>query len=277
VLDYLILEPLTIEELVAQDSSVEGSFCLHKEIWWRKIKPFFYQPAFFFQPIKPKSSSPSFCKALIGYHHVVPDTSDSNSYFRMLIHKNVKEYSLDMLSRGIKSNVKKAYRHLRIKKVIDVNDLLTDGYGTYVSFRKRTNWGHDKSDYQIFSKWIWKAFKLKKRIFLGVYLDDRLICYSHPYVVEGIASLPILISHSEYLEYRPNDLLVHTFLTICKNSPDVTKAQFGPASLKPSLDTFKIKYGFEIVKYPTYAWLNPFVKPLLKNYYRKKYKQLFGL
>ena len=275
--DYLILEPLTIEELVAQDSSVEDSFHFHEGIWWRKIKPFFYQPAFFFQPIKPKNSSPLRQKALIGYHHVVPDTSESNSYFRMLIHKNVKEYSLDILTRGIKSNVKKAYRHLRIKKVIDINDLLTDGYETYVSFRKRTNWGRDKTNYQIFSRWINRAFKLEKRFFLGIYLNNRLICYTHPYVVEGMASLPILISHSEYLEYRPNDLLLHTFLTICKNTPCVSKAQFGPASLKTSLDTFKMKYGFEIVKYPTYIWLNPFVKPLLKQIYRKKYKQLFGL
>jgi hypothetical protein len=276
MLDSLILQSLTIEELVTQDSSVEDSFFLHKGIWWRKIRPFFYQPAFFFQPIEPKKSSPIKQKALIGYHHVVPDTSESNSYFRMLIYKNVKEYSLDMLSRGIKSNVKKAYRHLRLKKVIYVNDLLTDGYETYVSFRKRTNWGRDKTNYKIFSHWINRAFKLEKRFFLGIYCDNRLICYSHPYAVGGMASLPIVISHSKYLECRPNDLLVHAFLTICKNSPDVTKAHFGPASLKPSLDTFKMKYGFEIVKYPTYAWLNPLVKSIMKKFYRYKYNQLFG-
>jgi len=277
VLDSLILESLTIKELVAQDSSVEDSFHFHEGVWWRRIRLFFYQPAFFFQPIEPKSSSPLKQKALIGYHHVVPDTFESNSYFKMLIHRNVEEYSIDMLSRETKKNLKRADKYLNIKEIIDIKDLLNDGYETYVSFRKRTNWGYDKSNYRIFSQWITKAFALKKRVFLGVYFNDKLIAYCDPYTVEGMAYIGVIISHSEYLIYRPNDLMLNTFLAICKNSPDVTTANIGPASLKPSLDQFKMKYGFETVKYPTYVWLNPFVKPLLKKLYIKKYKQLFGL
>jgi hypothetical protein len=276
VSDYLILKPLTIEELVAQDSSVEDSFHFREGIWWRKIRPFFYQPAFFFQPIKPKSSSPAFCKALIGYHHVIPETFQANGHFRMMVHKDIKSYSFDLLDGKEKNQIRKALKFLEVKRITDVNDLLTDGYETYVSFRKRTNWGRDKTDYHIFSQWIKKAFKLEKRFFLGVCFNNKLIAYSQPYAVEGIAQTAIIISHSDYLEYRPNDLMLHTFLTICKNSTDVKQASVGPVSLKPSLDSFKMKFGFEIVKYPTYIWLNPFVKPLLKNLYREKYKQLFG-
>jgi hypothetical protein len=276
VSDYLILKPLTIEELVAQDSSVEDSFHFREGIWWRKIKPFFYQPAFFFQPIKPKSSSPAFCKALIGYHHVIPETFQANGHFRMMVHKDIKSYSFDLLDGKEKNQIRKALKFLEVKRITDVNDLLTDGYETYVSFRKRTNWGRDKTNYHIFSQWIKKAFKLEKRLLLGTYYDNKLIAYASHYAVQAVAAISIIISHSDYLKYYPNDLLLNTFLTICKNSPNITMAQFGPASLKPSLDSFKMKYGFETVKYPTYIWLNPFVKPLLKKFIRKKYKQLFG-
>lgn len=276
MLDSLILESLTIEELVAQDSSVEDYFHFHKGVWWRKIRPFFYQPAFFFQSIKPKSSSPAFCKALIGYHHVIPEAFQANGHFRMLIYKDIKSYSFDLLDGKEKNLIRKAHKFLEIKRITDVNDLLIDGYETYVSFRKRTNWGYDKSNYRIFSQWITKAFALKKRIFLGVYFNDKLIAYCIPYAVEGMAYIGVIISHSEYLIYRPNDLMINTFLAICKNSPDVTTANIGPVSLKPSIDHFKMKYGFEIVKYPTYIWLNPFVKFIIKKFYKNKYNQLFG-
>lgn len=276
MLNDLVLEALSLDELVAQDSSVEDSFHFHKGIWWREIKPFFYQPGFFLQPVDAKRSSPRRRKALLGYHHVVPEGRQANSCFKMLMLKDVKSYSLDSIDGKARNVIRKAQRFLEVKRITEVNDLLTGGYETYVSFRRRTNWGRDKTDYGVFSHWITRAFRLEKRFFLGAYFDGKLIAYTAHHLVERIAAVAVVISHSDYLQYCPNDLLLHTFLEICRRSPGVTMAQIGPASLKPSLDRFKMKFGFEAVSYPTYVWINPLAKPLLRWFYAAKYNQLLG-
>ena len=272
----MVIEGLSVDELVAQDRSVEDSFHFHRGIWWREVRPFFYQPAFFLQPVDGHRSSPRRLKALLGYHHVVQEGQQANSCFKMLMLKDVKSYSLDSIYLKARNAIRKAQRLLEVKRITEVNDLLTGGYEAYVSFRRRTNWGRDKTNYDVFSHWITRAFRLEKRFFLGAYFEGKLIAYMTQHLVEGIAAVGLLISHSDYLRYRPNDLLLHTFLTLCRRSPGVTMAQIGPASLRPSLDRFKMKFGFEAVSYPTYVWINPFVRPLLRRFYTEKYNQLLG-
>ena len=41
VFESFVLNPLTIEELVKQDRTVEDTFHFNRGIWWKKIKPFF--------------------------------------------------------------------------------------------------------------------------------------------------------------------------------------------------------------------------------------------
>ena len=270
------MESLTVEELVTQDSFLGDSVHFKDGVWWKRIKPFFFQPAFFFQPIHPYRSSPRYSRALIGYHHRVLDSKLGNAHFGILVNESVKTYSVDSLPAEERRIIRKYSKELTVRKIEDSNDLLTSGYDAYLSFQRRTNWGRAKSDYHVYSEWIRKSFGLSKRFFLGVYLNGRLIAYSNPHAVEGIAGLQIVISHSDYLKYYPNDLLFHALLTMSRNSPEVRMAYGGPASLKPSLDKFKMKYGFRIVHYPTYVWLNPFAKPFIKLLFHQKYRQLVG-
>jgi hypothetical protein len=275
-IDEILMESLSVEELVDQDRYLGDSIHLHDGVWWRRVKPFFYQPAFYLQSIPLGSASPDRLKAVLGYHHRVPDSLPCNSRYGVLINQHVKDYSLEVLPGEERRIIKKFYGQLSVKKVSDVDDLLTDGYQAYVSFRKRTGWGKDKSDYTVFSMWIRKSFELGKRFFLGVYHDETLIAFSNPHAVEGVAGLQVVISHSDYLKFRPNDLLFHALMTMSRNSPQVHTAHGGPESVKPSLDRFKMKYGFEVVRYPFHLWLNPLVEPLLRLFYRKKYDNLVG-
>lgn len=274
--EEIVLEPLHLEEMIAQDSSVETSFVYEKGVWWRRIRRGFFQPAFVHTPVCPADSSPPVRKAFIGYHHLVPEESQANSRYIMLVNSNVKDYSIDRLPDSIRRNVKKALRTVEIRKIADVNDILASGYETYLSFIARTGWGAEWKNRDVFEEWARKAFGLKKRFFLGVYLEDRLIAFSQPYTVNGVAFVALLISHTDYQTYRPNDLIMHTILTACRNTPGVHSLNFGPRSLKPSLDRFKMKFGLKAAEYPAYAWINPLLKPVVKKFYPGKYSQLMG-
>jgi len=276
MLDNIILDPLTIEELVKQDSSVEDTFHLNKGIWWRKIRPFFYQPAHLLIELEPNVYYPKSLKAFIGYHHIVPKDCFSNAFLCVMAMLNVDDYSLELLSANKRSKIRRGFKKVQVKKIGCIKDLLIDGYKIYSSFYSRARWGRNKTDFRIFKCWIERAFKLPKRIELGAYLDNQLIAFMFGHAVEDTGYLSYIASHSDYLKLYPNEVLVHAFLEICKRSPDVHKVVFGLKSLRESLNKFKRQHGFEEVTYPAYVKLNPIARGIAKNFMKKQYKRLIG-
>jgi len=47
------LHNMSVVELVKADAQVDSRFHLSKGVWWREVKPFFYQPAFFMTRLMP--------------------------------------------------------------------------------------------------------------------------------------------------------------------------------------------------------------------------------
>lgn len=276
MLDNIILDFLTIKELVKQDNSVEDSLHLSKGIWWRKIKPFFYQPAHLLTELEPKTSYPNPIKALIGYHHIVPKDCFSNAFLCVMAMLNVDDYSLGLLSANKRSKIRRGLKKVQVKEIKNIRDLLIDGYKIYSSFYSRAKWGRNKTNFRIYKRWIERAFALPKRIKIGAYLDNQLIAFMFGHAVEDTGYLSYIASRSDYLKLYPNEALVHTFLEICKRSPGVHKVVFGLKSLRESLNKFKNQHGFKEVTYPAYVKLNPIFSWIVKAFMKTQYRRLIG-
>ncbi len=72
------LHNMTVNELVEADSQVESRIHFSKGIWWREVKPLFFQPAAFMTRITPHQAAPKPWHAIGGYYHMVPDDAQSN-------------------------------------------------------------------------------------------------------------------------------------------------------------------------------------------------------
>ena len=90
------------------------------------------------------------------------------------------------------------------------------------------------------------------------------MAYLRAYVLNETVYITQAMSHSDYLRYCPNDALLHTFLMDCKARPEVKGILFGLESAKQSLNEYKRKFGFEVIKLPIYRKINPVARYLAR-------------
>lgn len=266
---------LNEEELARQHAAVEERVHFHRGVWWRRAGPCFFFPSFALAEVDHRESWPHPVRALAGFTHLSSPNSPCNGVYRALVREDVTKYSLASLSQYRRHNVRRALARLTVRVLENLHDLIEDGYEVYLSCHRRIQWGTDRGDRQAFGRWITKAFKQPKDFILGAYKEDKLVAFMFTNVVERVASVCYVASHSGFLKCFPNDALFHAFLCIARQTRGVETAWFGPISTDRSLDQFKLHYT-SIKQFPSYTWINPLVRPLFNRWIRPKYPWLHG-
>ncbi len=250
----------------------------HDNIWWREIRPFFCMPLLWLTPITPEAARPNPTKSLCGYLHNVPVESPSNGKLTYFLLDDVSQYSIDTLKNSARRNTLKGINELVTCKVENLEDLLTDGYEVYLSWKKRI-WKDkavDLSNPNVFRKRLTNEFNFSKNLILGSYYNGRLVAFLIGFAVDQTAYFEKMYTHRDYHYLHPSEALTYYFIEACKQSGCITTVWDGFKSRRASLNDFKKRGGSKEVTFPTYIKLNPLVRLGMNIFLRKRYNWLRG-
>jgi hypothetical protein len=271
------LHNMTVEELVTADGAAGERFHLSGGVWWREVKPYFYQPALFTARVPINGPKPSFWRAMGGYYHMVPDGSPCNGTMVVTEVAEPAAYSLERLTGPARSQIRRGLARTRIRPMTNLDDILNDGYQVYLRWEKRT---HDarvkRSSPDTFRSWMTRLFEHPHNVILGTYHEDRLISYVVFYAAGGVADLTKSFTDLRFSGFYPSVALLYAFVRIAGQNPTIHKACHGLKSYKTSLERFKIKFGFSHVTYPAYICLRRPFRPLARRLMPVEYRRLMG-
>jgi hypothetical protein len=268
--------PILNEEELAHDLAATGDKVhLHRGVSWVQVKPFFCLPCLLFSETDHRNSWPHPARALAGFMHLSAPNSPSNGIYRAIVRGRLDLYSIQRLSKERRHRLRRALKHLTVRPVESLDDLLTQGYEVYLSCHERVRWGKSRCDRQAFNAWIAAAFRRPKRLALGAYSANRLVAFMLPYAAANMVTPSYIASHTDALKYGPNDSLYHALLCIARQTPGLEMANFGPVSSDPLLDQFKMNYG-SLTQFTSYTWINPLVRPMFNKWIRPRYPWLCG-
>jgi hypothetical protein len=271
------LHDMTIEELVVADRQVESRFHFWKGMWWREVKPFFYQPAWFMMSAIPRLNVPKPWSALGGYYHVVVDGAFSNGSIVVNEISNLKTFQLESLPKNVRHDIRRGLSHLEIREVSNLEDLLRDGYRIYLAWEMRAGSVRaTRSRFTVFRKWITRSYHHPHNLILGAYHDNRLIAYVMGHAVDGTAGLAKSFTDPDFYHRGASTTLIYAFAQVSKQTPSIRKLCNGLKSTKSSLERYKARLGFQQVSYPAFIHLRMGIRSLVRWWMPDQYRRLMG-
>lgn len=272
----LSLHNMTVEQFVEAEQKLGSDFHLASGVWWRKVKPFFYQPADLMTRFSARTANPKPWLSLGGYYHLVPSEEGSNGVVVANEISDLEGYSLTSLKKK-KTRIQRALSVFRIQRVRVLGDLLNEGYRVYLDWDGRTaDVRVRRSDPVTFCDWMTRSLAHPHLLILGAYYDNRLVAYLMAHAIAGTANINKSFALSEYNQLAPMAALKYSYVKICANSPGVHRAWSGLRSMKESLERYKAELGFRHVSYPAFIYLRPPIRPMVRWLMPLEYKRLMG-
>jgi hypothetical protein len=270
------LHNMTPDESIEADRPLGMKFHFSQGVWWREVKPFFWQPAVVTARILRGVSSPKTWLALGGYYHMVPDGAQSNGAIVANEISDPAGYDLKSLKRK-RNQILRALGTFRIQPVSNLQDLTTDGYKIYLDWERRIGDVRTKrSNPEAFSRWISSVKAHPYGLILGAYSGDRLAAFMTIYATDGVANCSKIFSHSEFSQQTPSSALLYSFVKIAGNNPDIRRVWHGLRHTNPSLQRYKAVMGFELASYPAYIYLRSAIRPVVRWCFPSQYRRLMG-
>ncbi len=266
---------MSIDEYADFQKAIGADLVNIAGVWWRKVRPFFYQPLSLFLEAAPDSIRPPSRAWIGGYKHMVPSEHMANSRMNYFIWDNVHEYSMERLNPKIRRSIRTGEKSITIKPVDDFNEFITSGYQAYVSFQSRTKYTYlrERTDKRHFINWAKILYRYPAVKILGAYYQGTLCAIEISYLIDNVLFDATFFSNTEHLKYRVSDVMVHTLREGAAACPRVKCIYKGQVTGQSGLDEFKLTRGCKIVSKPAYYKINPiahyFVEKLMPNEYRK--------
>ena len=259
-------------ELPEQHMSGGDQVHLHRGVWWKQLNRFFCMPCSMFEEIDPRESWPDPRFARAGYTHLCSEAALSNATYPAIVNDEVKTYSVKRLASKRKSGMIRSALSNVVVRPISLQEMLLEGESVYLSWQQRVGWGRDRSG-KAFEEWVRRLWSNPKRLIMGALVEGRLAAFMLPYATGHVVAPSFLASHTDYLKYRPNDVLYHAMLCIGCQTPGITMADFGPVCSKPSLNEFKLRFG-RLREFPAYARIHPLLQMFGAERMRVRYPWL---
>src|SRR5438128_6083420 len=217
------LHNMTLDEIVQADRGLGMKFHFSGQMWWRQVKPFFYQPAAATIRVNPHDCCPNPLLALGGYYHMVPEGAESNGVIVANEISDPAGYDVQSLKRK-RNQVLRALATFRIQPVTSLDDLLTSGFQVYLDWERRTNnLGAKRSNTGVFRRWAVSILAHPYSLLLGAYAGNRLAAFMTIYAADGVASCSKIFSHSEFNQITPSSGMLYTFVKIASNNPEIRR------------------------------------------------------
>jgi hypothetical protein len=271
-------QQMSVDEFAEFEISNGESLVKVDGIWWKRVRPFFYQQLFPFRELAQQSFRAPWKAYVGGYQYTVPENVSSNSRMHFLVFDDLPHYDIGKLSANNRMRIRKGLRALEAREVIDLEELRTSGYEAYLSFYRRTqySYGTERLDRENFEKWARNLLRFPKVKILGGYLNGKLSAINISYLVDRIVYYASYFAHEDSLKYQISDLIVHQLRLMAANRSDVEYIFMGRPTGKSGLDDFKLSRGCRILSKSACFRLNPAAEVMLRSIMPDKYRKLTG-
>lgn len=255
---------MTVDEYIEQERRAGGRYHRTGDVWWERRKRGAWVAIPVFRTVRAGEMRPRWTKAWGAYQHAVPSGTFGNSIEGVMVLRAKQEYALEHLSPNKRSHVRRGLRRVEVQPAYDVEHLVWDGFEINRSALIRQGREEHSLEFNRWAAGVRATFGLRDREEWGAFANGRLVAYLRSYLLEDIMYVSTAMSHTDSLALYPNDALLHRFLESCRNRDDVREVIHGLWSGKPSLDDFKLGFGFSVVRVPFYRWINSALRPLLR-------------
>lgn len=250
----------------------------HNGIIWTAVRPFFWRPLFPFSKFDfDKTRVPLFFY-VGGFQYSLLDNEKSNSTINYYIFDNIKEYGLDNLDKHNRKDIVRSMKYLHVETMDDFEDFIKISYPVYMSFLERTQYSYrkDRSRERVYNNWWKNIFSSGKLLVLGAYYEDILVGVRVLAYVEGVVVLVTSFVHTDYMKYRPSDLLVHEARVLAAKTEGAKFVFAGNKTDNVGINNFKENRGAILVKSPSYYYINPIARNMLKMFGGKYLNKITG-
>lgn len=273
----LRLHSMSVEEMVAADRREGARLHFSDGVWWREVKPFYYQPANPAMVLGAGEARPKWWLSFGGYYHLVPSSIGANGSVVYNEISDLATYDLAGVRKTKRHMIRRGLRALRVMRITEPDVLLGEGYRVYLDWEQRTAGVRVKrSAGAVYERWVRRLLQHPHQLVLGAFHGERLAAWVVARAIEGRADLSKAFSHSEFRHVEPTSALIHAYLLICQRSPQIRVACDGLRSLKPSLEEYKAGFGFEHRAYPAHIHMAPLIRPVVKRTLPDHYRRLIG-
>jgi hypothetical protein len=234
----------------------------HDGVWWTSRGPLYCQTVNDFQVIAPGTARPARRRALVGYSHQVPPGERASRYLEFLIldEEPLRRFGIESLGRGRRNTVRRGLKDLSIRPILEINDLLDDMLRISADQAARqlsAGYANRSPEYfyQRHERWrreMRAEFERKGARWWGAWREGRLVAFITTLAVDGVLLVRTTKSETASLKHCPNDGLYFAMLADAGKRPDVVRVVNGNP-LRPSLDKFKVEFGFRRVAVPYYT------------------------
>lgn len=175
-------------------------------------------------------------------------------------------YTLDKLPAAMRRNVRRGMSALTIQP-LSTETVLQQGYPAYADTRQRI--GLSDFDRHSFESRFLARARSPANVYLGAWLDKRLIAFLSITEVADWVEFESLFSCTDTLEYRPNDTLLYKALHYYLVESPRALVSYGIRSVQSQaeegLHQFKLKVGFEACAVHRAFVMHPSVRPFING------------
>lgn len=274
----MALQPITFDEFAALEAANGGRMIRRSGIYWKVVRPFFYQPLIPWAEYPHASLRGPTAAVLGGWQHVVPAHEPSNSSLRFLAFSGLRDYGLDSLDYNRRRQLKIAMRRFTVREMVDREELSRLGYPVYLDFYARTDYDYYTSRTQepTYAAWSNRLFDCQKLLILGAFDGNQLVAISVSYLFGSSLSYMTFFSTTDAQKSFISDLMLHQVREFAAERQEVTTLIATRYKGGSSLDRFYLMRGAEIVVKPSYLTINPLASLALKLFFPKRAVAVWG-
>lgn len=242
--------------------------------WWKQIKKGFWWLLDFITFVEDNRKPPKM--RYWGFQYL-NKSNKTNSILRYMFIADLQKYTLQNIESKARTKTRQSMQCLEIKKISKFNE--HEGIQASKCWNElvgRTGWRRtfNKNDFQMY----WKNLLfLPGHTVIGAYYEGKLIGWIVGISFDnGNCYMTRYASLNEYFKFRVNNCLNFTFLMSAKNSGLKTANAGIFIPQKPSLDNFKEDMGLKLTSFPAYTFINPILRPVITNIFRKEIDRFTG-
>lgn len=246
-------------------------------IWWQEVRRQFCWPLDMLAVLPGNVNGPTPTRALVGYHFVVADRTDSNSWFNPMLLDDVASYGLERMDSKRRNLVRKGLKSCQVRPLTRPDEMKRDGWQIETEFFERTRWHAPPPQDQ------WNErmdFSFREPVIdhkLGAFVGDRMVGYLNWCGIDRTGHLTHIATSHEGLKACANDALLYEWVNMLRESSAYDRATYAVRSFKASLDAFKDEHLFRLRALPARLVMNPILKLGLRRFKPDFMARLNGL
>jgi hypothetical protein len=252
-----------------------------QNIWWRKVRPFFYRPLLPYQIYDPLQLKVNLNK-MTSFQHVVSIENQHNSYMNFLIFDRLKNYNSSILKKDDRKKIKRALKNnLTVHQITsrEKEEFIKKAFTVYLSFYGRTKYSYrkDRTNKEKFVQWLYTIFNFPGTLVIGVFKEEVLLSFEIAILIEDTLIYQTSINSKLGLKFHSPDLGLHFWREKVSKRSGINMIYAGYYLSEEGINMFKIQRGARVVAYPAYLYINPFLLLIAKNLRKRIYEKLMGM